>query len=142
MVTRPGRSRRVALLAVLLLPVAGIGWFSAGRDEAPLSGRVVSPTGAPIAGAVVETVDGRRARSDERGIFSLQGDAAWVTVSAQGWVSRTRVLAPGSSGVVRLVRGTADTVTFVFGGDVMFGRRYYDAAEAVYRVERFNRRGS
>jgi hypothetical protein len=38
-------------------------------------------------------------------------------------------VAPGETNLVRLARRLPGTVTFAFGGDVMFGRRYLDARQ-------------
>lgn len=128
--------RRVALVllvggvSVLALVVASLAWRTDGRPVAAIEGRVVGAAGQPVAGATVRAPDGRRTTTDHRGAFGLDGTPTWATVSAPGWISRTRVLAVGAGNVVRLARGGPGTVTFAFGGDVMFGRRFFDATDS------------
>ena len=82
-----------------------------------------------MANASVRTPDGRVTRTAGTGDFHLDGVPAWVTVRAGGWISRSRVVAPGETNLVRLAPRRPGTVTFAFGGDVMFGRRFFDARE-------------
>lgn len=130
---RKARTRRllplVAAGVALVLGLGALAWTSRSSPSSDIEGRVVSPTGRPVDGATVRTPDGRRTVTDARGRFVLAGAPAWATVTADGWISRTRVLAGGSDNLVRLAPRHADTVTFAFGGDVMFGRRFFDPEE-------------
>jgi len=98
-------------------------------DPLLLTGVVVGPDGAPISRARVTGPDGAVANTDGRGRFQMERPAGWVTIRAKGWLPRSRAAAPGEPIVVRLAPRTPDTVTLAFGGDVMFGRRYYDPEE-------------
>ena len=131
--------KRLGLLAAALLAVAVLGLAVvtggldpiqdlAQRSEDRLTGTVVDPRGRPLAGATVEGPQGATT-ADETGRFSLQAGAGWVTAKADGHLPRTRAAVPGEPVVVRLARATPGTVTLTFGGDVMFGRRYYDPAD-------------
>ena len=124
-------SRKIVLtgVAVVVLVAAALTWTIGSRTAPTIGGRVVTPTGQPVAEAAVRTPDGRRATTDAGGRFVLDGNPAWVTVSAPGWISRTRVVAQGGSNLIRLARRHAGTVTFAFGGDVMFGRRFFDVRD-------------
>lgn len=116
-------------LAALLVAAGAVGAFvvETGDDEpAALAGVVVDPRGHPIAGAEVTLPDGSGTVSDGAGRFQGGAVSGWVTARAEGWVPRTRAGAPGEQVVIRLAPNDPDTVTFAFGGDVMFGRRYYD----------------
>ena len=135
-VERSRRRRRAAgalaaVAAVLAVVAVGAAVVVDERSDrvGELSGVVVDPAGSPIAGAQVATGDGRRSTTGADGRFVLPGPAAWLTVKADGWLTRSRVGGPGESVVIRLLEDLPGTVTFAFGGDVMFGRRYFDPAE-------------
>jgi poly-gamma-glutamate capsule biosynthesis protein CapA/YwtB (metallophosphatase superfamily) len=124
--------RTIALASGASLLVLGTLGLIGGRIAAspsPMTGVVVGPQGAPVSGASVSTDDGRATTTDPAGRFTLPGPAAWLTVHAQGWLTRSRVGAPGDPVVVRLLQDRPGTITLAFGGDAMFGRRYFDPAE-------------
>jgi poly-gamma-glutamate synthesis protein (capsule biosynthesis protein) len=118
-----------AVVVVLALAAAAFVWQAERPDQPSIEGRVVGPSGQPVAHATVRTPDGRLTRTTSGGGFQLDGAQAWVTVKADGWISRSRVVAPGETNLVRLAPRLPGTVTFAFGGDVMFGRRYFDARQ-------------
>jgi poly-gamma-glutamate synthesis protein (capsule biosynthesis protein) len=118
-----------AVVLALSLAAAAFVWQAERPDPPSIEGRVVGPAGQPVANASIRTPDGRLTRTTSDGGFRLDGAQAWVTVKADGWISRSRVVAPGESNLVRLAPRLPGTVTFAFGGDVMFGRRYFDARE-------------
>jgi poly-gamma-glutamate capsule biosynthesis protein CapA/YwtB (metallophosphatase superfamily) len=118
-----------AVLVALALAAAAFVWQAERPDQPSIEGRVVGPSGQPVANASIRTPDGRLTRTTSGGGFHLDGAQAWVTVKADGWISRSRVVAPGETNLVRLAPRLPGTVTFAFGGDVMFGRRYFDARE-------------
>lgn len=118
-----------AVLAVLLLVAAALAWQDGRSDPPSIEGRVVGASGEPVANASVRAPDGRSARTTAAGDFRLDGAPTWVTVTAGGWLSRTRVVAPGEANLVRLAPRRPGTVTLAFGGDVMFGRRFFDARD-------------
>jgi Bacterial capsule synthesis protein PGA_cap len=98
------------------------------RDDQFLTGTVVGPAGEAVGGATVAS-GAATATTDERGRFRLEGGPGWVTVRADGWISRTRAARPGDDVLVRLARDEPGTATFAFAGDIMFGRRYFDPDE-------------
>ena len=101
------------------------------EDQAKLlKGRVISLEGTPISGAEVSSA-GRTTQSDKSGQFTLPSDGAaqWVTVSHQAYISRTRAAAPGKQVLFRLTPADENTVVLHFGGDTMFGRRFFDPNE-------------
>ena len=124
-----GSKAAVLLLVSTLVAAAGAAWWQQDSSDSVLRGLVVGGSGQPVPGAVVRAGNGETATTDANGQFTLPGEPTWVTVSAQGWVTRTRALGGGDPTTVRLVRDRPGTVTLSFAGDVMFGRRYFDPAE-------------
>ena len=98
------------------------------REPTLLRGVVADDRGRPLVHADVQTADAS-VTTDGQGRFELAGDAGWITVKADGWLPRTRAVMPGRPVVVRLAKDLPGTVSFAFGGDVMFGRRYFDREE-------------
>ena len=101
-----------------------------------VDGTVVSLDGEPIEEATVEVIAGggdvvSEASTDGDGTFGLETDSGpvWLKVEASGFLTRTVAAAPGSSLRVRLTP-QQETVSLSFGGDVMFGRRFYDDSES------------
>lgn len=128
------KRKRVVLGVGVGLAVVGsaITGVLPGIDRAgdQLTGVVVGPAGRPIADATVTVGDrSEEARTDADGRFTLPGGAAWVTATAEGWLPRTRAATPEEELVIRVAPDGPGTVTLAFGGDVMFGRRYYDPQE-------------
>jgi poly-gamma-glutamate capsule biosynthesis protein CapA/YwtB (metallophosphatase superfamily) len=101
-----------------------------------VDGTVVSLDGEPIEGATVEVIAGggdvvTEASTEGDGTFGVETDSGpvWLKVEASGFLTRTVAVAPGSSLRVRLTPQQG-TVSLSFGGDVMFGRRFYDDSES------------
>ena len=117
----------VALVIVLALVAAGGWWVT--RATTHLDGRVVALDGTPLAGAAVTFSGGGLATSGADGRFEIPSrlDGGWVTASAKGFLSRTRAIEAGHDTLVRLLPDDGHTVRLLFAGDVMMGRRYYDA---------------
>ena len=95
-----------------------------------LLGRVVDINGSPVAEANISTDTGK-ALSDNQGWFHLlsTGIPQWVTVSKAGFISRTRAAEPGVPVLIRISPDDGKTVVINFGGDAMFGRRFFDPNE-------------
>lgn len=128
-------SRRAFLATVAAgsaVGLAGCGGRSSGSTPA-VDGSVTDLDGAPIPGASVEAVTGggspmAEAETDEAGGFGVSIDrAAWLRVDHPDYLPRVRAVAPGATLPIRLTPGSDTTVSLGFGGDVMFGRRFYDA---------------
>lgn len=97
-----------------------------------LAGRVVALDGHAVRGANVRAVYGhRRATTDARGRFRIPSRLPqdYVAVTHGRFLGRTQALAAGAPSVVRLTPDDGATISFHFGGDVMFGRRFYDPNE-------------
>jgi len=126
-------TRRSLVIAALVLAgaVAGI-VVALSLLAAPswtLTGTVIDETGMPIAGAsVVAEVSGTSVITDGDGRFALESSqpGTWLTATADGALPRTRAARSGHDMRIRLAPNRPGTVTLTFGGDVMFGRRYYD----------------
>ena len=99
-------------------------------EFAPLTGRVIGMDGKPISGATVASKTAS-ATSAEDGTFTLVGNGAaqWVTVTAAGFISRTRAASAEQLTLFRLSVDDGKTLVLHFGGDTMFGRRFFDANE-------------
>lgn len=114
-------------LAVLALLAVGIS-VSTTAPHWSISGTVIDDAGRPIPGARVRLPTGEQASSDASGAFSLQAQTpgTWVQASAPGYLPRTRAARTGDDTWIRLSPDDGRTLRLVFGGDVMFGRRFYD----------------
>ena len=96
-------------------------------DLQPLTGRVVDLDGYPLANARIDS-DSNSVMSAADGSFSLPGIGSpqWVRVTLDGYITRTRAVAPNQPTIFRLSPDDGRTVVLQFTGDVMFGRRFFD----------------
>lgn len=99
-----------------------------------ITGRVISLAGQPISGALVSSLAGEaisNAISNAEGWFEIPAlsSVQWVTVRHSDYLSRTRATKQGEPVLFRLTPDDGETVAIHFGGDSMFGRRYYDPNE-------------
>jgi poly-gamma-glutamate synthesis protein (capsule biosynthesis protein) len=94
------------------------------------SGRVVDMDGLPVPGASIES-EFDTTISNQDGWFDLPGNGApqWITVKSDGFISRTRAVMPGVPALFRLSNDDGKTIVIQFGGDTMFGRRFFDPNE-------------
>ena len=129
---RQHRAGLVALAAVGALVVTSVALrveddAAAGRGHV-LDGRVVDERGTSVVGAVVDLGDGVVARSDRDGRYrgAVGGGSRLITARAEGHLSRTQAAQPGTPSELTLTGEADTTLALRFGGDVMFGRRYYD----------------
>jgi poly-gamma-glutamate synthesis protein (capsule biosynthesis protein) len=95
-----------------------------------LSGYVMDLNGQPVADAEVHSATAQD-KTNVRGWFSLpaQPYGQWVTVTHPAYISRTRAVAPGEPAWFRLTPDDGQTLSLLFAGDVMFGRRFFDPNE-------------
>jgi hypothetical protein len=94
-----------------------------------ISGRIVDMDGAPVSDANISTDTGN-VLSDDQGWFQITSQKPqWVTVTKSGFISRTRAAEPGDPILVRISPDDGKTVVINFGGDTMFGRRFFDPNE-------------
>jgi poly-gamma-glutamate synthesis protein (capsule biosynthesis protein) len=121
------RATGVALVIVLAV-VAAAGWWVT-RPTTQLDGRVVGLDGTPLGGVPVTFSGGGSVTTGDDGRFEIPSrlEGGWVTVSAKGFLSRTRAIEAGHETLVRLLPDDGHTLRLLFAGDVMMGRRYYDA---------------
>jgi poly-gamma-glutamate capsule biosynthesis protein CapA/YwtB (metallophosphatase superfamily) len=133
------RPSQAALAGILLAAVWAAGCDIGGEEKGEagggphangITGRVLALDGSPVAGARVIARDGE-AKTDRRGRFRLGGARRpqWITAKHPEFLSRTRPASPASPTLVRLTPDDGETVSLHFGGDVMFGRRFYDSDE-------------
>jgi poly-gamma-glutamate capsule biosynthesis protein CapA/YwtB (metallophosphatase superfamily) len=94
------------------------------------TGRVVDMDGNPIPGASVNSQTGHTSSNND-GWFELpsEGIPEWITVQSEGFISRTRAAAPSLPVLFRLTPDDGKTIVIQFGGDTMFGRRFFDPNE-------------
>jgi poly-gamma-glutamate synthesis protein (capsule biosynthesis protein) len=122
------RRRPVAVIALAVLSISFVAfwWFS--RPNQLISGQVVNLAGQPLAGASVRYSAGETTTTDAAGNYEITSNArgGWVTVAADGYLSRTRAAQSGDPTLVRLFPDDGAVVRLLFAGDVMFGRRFYD----------------
>jgi poly-gamma-glutamate capsule biosynthesis protein CapA/YwtB (metallophosphatase superfamily) len=93
-------------------------------------GRVIDMDGNPIQGAGVNSQT-NHAVSNNDGWFDLpsEGIPEWITANSNGFIARTRAAAPNIPILFRLTPDDGQTVVIQFGGDTMFGRRFFDPNE-------------
>ncbi|NIC01012.1 CapA family protein [Halobacterium sp. R2-5] len=101
----------------------------------PIEGRVFSLSGEPLTGARVSATARNvgtvaETTTNEHGRFRLESTAApvWVRVSASNYIGRTVAATPDTPLRVELTPREG-AVSMSFGGDVMFGRRFYQSEE-------------
>jgi poly-gamma-glutamate synthesis protein (capsule biosynthesis protein) len=94
------------------------------------TGRVIDMDGNPIAGASVNS-QANHTTSKNDGWFDLpsQGMPEWLTAESDGFISRTRAASPSTPILFRLTPDDGKTIVIQFGGDTMFGRRFFDPNE-------------
>ena len=104
---------------------AGIAGLSAGLGpQTAMAGLVTDQAGNPLAGVEVTASDGGAVRTGGDGKFPVDQDAVYTARKA-GHLSRAAAGTRGSP--LRLVlRAEEGAVSLRFGGDVMFGRRFYE----------------
>ena len=92
-----------------------------------LEGYVVDMDGNPVVDARIRT-GWSEVYSDDQGRFLTPENpgSRWVEVSKDGFVSRVRPAVPNDPVRVRLHEAREGHVQFVFGGDVMAGRRFLE----------------
>lgn len=109
------------------------------RPDVPaeVTGTIREVSGAPIDEASIDAVaPGRgsvaQTTTDEDGRFELDGVDApvWLRVTATEYLERTVAVAPGSTQRIELTPADG-AVSLSFGGDVMFGRRFYEDDDAL-----------
>lgn len=95
----------------------------------PVRGQVIDLDGQPIAGARVETAEGSVLTAADGSFETPVGRGnRWVTAKHESFVSRTRAASPDAPVLLRLTPNPdGEVVSLLFGGDTMFGRRFYDA---------------
>ena len=108
---------------------------SSSRSSVPaqkqqLRGLVLDLNGSPIAGAKVSAQNMNGVTGSD-GWFTLDtgGTGQWVTVSDPNFIARTRAVRPGNPTLFRLTPQDGKTISLLFTGDVMFGRRFFDPNE-------------
>jgi poly-gamma-glutamate synthesis protein (capsule biosynthesis protein) len=140
------RVRQVQLVttAVAIAAVIGVAWTGRAPGAAAYRqpsweghGRVVDEHARPVADATVTTVGasaeanaGSVAHTDSHGFFAVPVSLpSLARVEAPGHTSRVVALDPHGAGDIELTSQPARTVVMRFGGDVMFGRRFYERRE-------------
>lgn len=113
-----------------------------------IEGQVFDISGEPLGGANVSAVVHNsgtitETSTNERGLFALDTAVSpvWVQVNASGYIGRT--IAAASETPLRVeLTPREGTVSMSFGGDVMFGRRFYesdtDSLHSRFRIRRSN----
>ncbi|MCW2622643.1 MAG: hypothetical protein JWL64_2245 [Frankiales bacterium] len=129
---------RAGLVVLALGLLLGVGLMLAedretadGVSGAALVGRVVDEQGTPVAGATVDLAPGVAVHTDQQGRFrgAAGQEPRLITAHAPDHLSRTLAAVPATPTEIALTSDAARTVSLRFGGDVMFGRRYFDPDE-------------
>lgn len=126
-------TRVIPMSLAASLAVGGAVW--AGGEEGQqvssisdhdVSGTVRDENGKPLPGARV-TIEDTLVISDGEGRFSAELDRpAYLRASAPGHLDRAQAIRPGGRVDVLLTSDADHTVSIRYGGDVMFGRRFYE----------------
>lgn len=117
-----------SLLGLLLMLVPSAAIISdASSPTSLLRGRVITLDGLPVSGAKIYA-GSREVTADIDGWFRIEGDVdgEWVTADHDAFLPRVRAVVPGAPTLFRLAKDDGETIVLRFGGDVMFGRRFYD----------------
>lgn len=121
--------KRFKFIWIILL---GLAFVSACQKQDVLrgEGQVIDLNGNPIEGAEV-TSGSDMTLTDSGGNFTiaLTNYAEWVTVDHPNFISRTRPVTAEAPVRFSLTPDDGRTITLHFGGDMMFGRRYFDRNE-------------
>lgn len=89
-------------------------------------GVVVDETGMPVRDATVR-VSGSIVNSNDEGEFVVPlSEPAVASTQSAGQLPRAQAVAPGEPARIELTAQSEDTMSLRFGGDVSFGRRFYD----------------
>ncbi len=122
-----------AVLAVVLVATVVIAtrWREQGGSPTgvtALVARIVDEQGSALAHTEVRFGPAGTVRTDGNGgvRVPLQSGPQLVSVVAADRVPRTQAVVPGTPTEIVLTSDPDATVTMRFGGDVMFGRRFYD----------------
>ncbi len=108
-----------------------------------LVARLVDETGEPLRDAEVRVGD-QTVSTDDSGILrtELSGGPQLLTIAADDHLPRTQAVTPGTPVEFRLTARAEATLSLRFGGDVMFGRRFYDPDEDGDRSDGLLREGA
>ena len=101
------------------------------EEGVPVSGNVVGIYGSAISDATIDVIVPKKGvvdstTTDQQGRFEVGEPNApvWVRATAPGYLQRTVAAAPIATRRIALTPRDG-TVSLTFGGDVMFGRRFY-----------------
>ncbi|MFD4367962.1 CapA family protein [Rhodococcus sp. NPDC058521] len=117
----------IAVTAVVQMPDT-MNEVDAGNANV-VRGTVVDETGKPVSDASVNAA-GELVRSEDDGTFELPLDKPALAVAESGGhLPRTQAVAPGEDARIELTSGADTSMALRFGGDVMFGRHYYEKTD-------------
>ena len=129
MADRHRRNLKIGVGVMVGVLVGGATYLSTSPGPT-ISGMVMDLAGVPVVGATV-AMGTARASTDGAGRFDLgQGPTeGWIRADAPGYLPRLRPAMVGHQVLLRLTPDDGHTISMVFGGDVMFGRRFFDPNE-------------
>lgn len=102
-----------------------------GEQQQSINGVVLGLDGSSVVDASVEVIKPAtgvtsKSTTNDQGEFSIDSDSpTWLRVGHPEYSPRVRAVAPGESVQITLPPDD-ETITITFGGDVMFGRRFYE----------------
>ncbi|WP_448614391.1 CapA family protein [Modestobacter sp. URMC 112] len=144
--------RWVVVSAILLIVSAATAVLSTRSGEVTgsrastheLVARVLDEDGRPLSRTEVRLSTGvsMTTDADGRGRAPLLDGPSLITATADGHLPRTQAVEPGTPTEFRLTSDPGATVSVRFGGDVMFGRRFYDADDDGDRSDGLLREGA
>jgi hypothetical protein len=132
---KPGALKKVMVAAIAAALLGASIPLALHLDNSPAAetatsavwaGLVTDETGTPLAGAEVTSLAGQTLRTGEDGRFPVDRTAVY-TARKPGHLTRAAAGAAGSP-LRLMLRAEDGAVSMRFGGDVMFGRRFYEAS--------------
>ncbi len=134
----------VVLVSTAVITMRGRDTSRPAEGAADLVARVVDERGRALAHTEIRLGTGDTVTTDEDGRIRtpLEGGPQLITAAANDHLPRTQAVVPGTPTEIGLTSDPDATLSMRFGGDVMFGRRFYDVDDDGDRRDGLLREGA